>query len=303
MVTLLVNAKGELYTCSQLQDYIFRGREMECCSLLGFVVVTWEESYAHADEKLLDEPSNSKGGWPAHVCAHYLEEHPKTQTHRRVFCAINHNMLLHVAGPWFPCNDDANTYDFYCACMLALLKPWRTKHDIKTDDEMWANAFANFYNNATADQKRIIAGIQYYYESKTACNLNRADGDVLCETVHHVQARTDDMENAEDTMSAMEETCIPLTEQDLKLFKQDQVSPREEFHVHLAIQIAKTHGIFPSMVNPPSISSLSYRFASGDDNLKLLKWLNTMRAMTDKSLTLDQAAPHLPLMAHRISWS
>ena len=153
------------------------------------------------------------------------------------------------------------------------------------------HTFTNFYNHATADQKHIIAGIQYYYESKTACDSNRADGDVLHEVVHHIQARTDDMENTKDTMSVREEMCIPLTEQDLKLFKQDQVSPREEFHAHLAIQIAKTHGIFPSMVDPPSISSLSYRFASGDDNLKLFKWLNTMRAMTDKSLTSDQAAP------------
>jgi len=45
MVTLLTNAKGELYTCSQMQDYVFRGKQMEHCCLLAFVTDTWEETY------------------------------------------------------------------------------------------------------------------------------------------------------------------------------------------------------------------------------------------------------------------
>lgn len=81
MVTLLANAKGELYTCSQLQDYVFRGQEMERCSLLAFAIDTWEETYKYNAEKLQDEATKMKPGCPAHVHTHYLQDHPKWQTH------------------------------------------------------------------------------------------------------------------------------------------------------------------------------------------------------------------------------
>ena len=42
-VTLLCNAKGELYANSQVQDYMYRGPEMERCSYLAFITDTWEE--------------------------------------------------------------------------------------------------------------------------------------------------------------------------------------------------------------------------------------------------------------------
>ena len=67
MVTLLLNGKGELYTCSQVEDYVFRGPEMAHCSLLAFAIDTWEEVYTYDSEKVDEDPSAPKQGWPAHV--------------------------------------------------------------------------------------------------------------------------------------------------------------------------------------------------------------------------------------------
>ena len=50
MVTLLSDNKGQLYSCSQVQDYVFRGPEMAHCCLLAFAIDTWEETYSK-DEK------------------------------------------------------------------------------------------------------------------------------------------------------------------------------------------------------------------------------------------------------------
>jgi len=95
-----------------------------------------------------------------------LPEHPKSRSHRRVFRAKGHSTLPQIAGPWFPHSNDASTYDFYCACMLALLKPWQSPHDLKDDNEIWANAFARFQDHALPQQKHVIAGIQYWMTSR-----------------------------------------------------------------------------------------------------------------------------------------
>jgi len=102
MVTLLSNANGQLYTCSQMQDYIFRGPDMEQCSLLAFVIDTWEEAYMQQEVDAVVDPSVPKHGQPAHIQVHYTADHPKWQTHCRVFHANGHNTLPRITGPWLP---------------------------------------------------------------------------------------------------------------------------------------------------------------------------------------------------------
>ena len=289
MITLLADAKGELYTCSQLQDYLYQGPEMESCCLLAFTIDTWEESYKEG-EAPREGARENKGGQPAHICAHYLEEHPKMWTHCCVYRAMGHSMLPQIAGPWFPCNDDADTYNFYCACMLALLKPWHSKEDLKKAGETWPTAFATFWDNASSTHKCIIAGIQYYYKSKSACDTNRAEETVPCTGGQRGKGRAVDMDDTNATFQATEETCIPVAEQDLIQFQQDQVSPREEAHVALALEIAATCGIFSSETNPQSSPKNSYCLTTGDNERHLLKWLTSMQAMTKKNQTLEDSS-------------
>ena len=286
MITLLANAKGELYTCSQLQDYLYRGPEMESCSLLAFTIDTWEETYKEG-EAPREGACENKSGRPAHIRTHYLEEHPKMWMHHRMYRAMGHSTLPQIAGPWFPRNDDADTYNFYCTCMLALLKPWRGKEDLKNTGETWPTAFATFRDNASSTYKRIIAGIQYYYESKSACDTNRAEETVPCTGGQCRKGRAVDMDDADTTFQATEETCIPVTEQDLIQFQRDQVSLREKAHAALALEIAATCGIFSSVTNAQSSPKNSYCLATGDDERHLLKWLTSMQVMTEKNPTLE----------------
>ncbi|KIO12199.1 hypothetical protein M404DRAFT_95464, partial [Pisolithus tinctorius Marx 270] len=163
VMTLLCSSRGQLYTCMQMQDYLQHGAELEEQSLLAFVCDTWEERYMPKDEEQSQRTSHTRGQ-PAHMCSPYQEQHPKAQTHRQVLRAKGHNTLPQVVGPWLPCHDDSSTYDFYCACMLALLKPWRLAADLKGKDDRWRAAFERFNDSSTPWVARVLASSQYYYD-------------------------------------------------------------------------------------------------------------------------------------------
>ena len=62
MVTLLSDDKGQLYSCSQVQDYVFRGPKMAHCCLLAFAIDTWEETYSNDKKKADIDMSVPKPG-------------------------------------------------------------------------------------------------------------------------------------------------------------------------------------------------------------------------------------------------
>ncbi|KAI5897421.1 uncharacterized protein SCHCODRAFT_02486841, partial [Schizophyllum commune H4-8] len=75
-----------------------------------------------------------------------------------------HNNLPNFVGGPLPRNDDPDQYDFYCASMLTLLKPWRDIRQLKGEAQTWKEAFAEFCDTATAKQRRFLAGAQYFHE-------------------------------------------------------------------------------------------------------------------------------------------
>ena len=283
-VTLLCNSKGELYANSQVQDYIFRGPEMERCSYLAFITDTWEErsstssnTTAHAAPSA--ESGSRRAGRPRHVRSQYTEGHPKRDTHRRVFRSQKHNTLPHIAGPWFPRRDNTAVYHFYCACMLALLKPWRTSNDLKNGNISWADALEQFVANSPPIIRRILAGVQYYYDSKAACDFSSENNESQTTTISRRQEIFDDA--MDGTFDAGEETsagCV-ITEQDLKMFKRSQLSPREEAHANEAINVALSHGMFPMTLPSNAGNRISYHLAAGQDRLRLAHWQAAMKSM------------------------
>ena len=125
---------------------------MEQCSYLAFITDTWEETYKPSAKEAQEAPqvtsSSRHVGRPCHVHSHYTKNHPKWETHRRVFRARNHNTLPQIAGPWFPHQDNPPVHDFYCACMLTVLKPWRTASDLKSDGTSWSAMLEGYIANS-----------------------------------------------------------------------------------------------------------------------------------------------------------
>ena len=64
--------------------------------------------------------------------------------------------LAHFIGRPFPHRDDPEEYEFYCALMLMLLKPWRNlAEDLKPPSQTWQSAFEEFLT-ATSQQGHCV---------------------------------------------------------------------------------------------------------------------------------------------------
>ena len=176
--------------------------------------------------------------------------------------------------------------------MLALLKPWRTANDLKKVNISWADALEQFVANSPAIIRRILAGVQYYYDSKAACDLSSDNHEPQTSTISRRQEIFDDS-TMDGTLDAGEETsslgCV-ITEQDLERFKRSQLSPREEAHANEAINVALSHGMFPMTMPSNAGSTISYHLAAGQDRLRLAHWQAAMKSMAASI----HPSPHQP---------
>ena len=59
--------------------------------------------------------------------------------------------------------------------MLAFLKPWRTLHDLKDSCEDWKAAFERYMQMANQRDRDVVAGCQYYYDSRDGSNSSHVD--------------------------------------------------------------------------------------------------------------------------------
>lgn len=69
-------------------------------------------------------------------CVAYLANHPCSKTKQQVIRTARHNNLANFVGKQFPCSDNPEILQFYCASMLLLLKPWQNlSTDLKAPEE------------------------------------------------------------------------------------------------------------------------------------------------------------------------
>ena len=98
---------------------------------------------------------------------HYLSNHPKANTHYHACRNDNHNFLPNIIGPWLPHQEEeGGTKSYYYATMLAFLKSWRDLQELIGDSETWEIAFNQFMENANQRDHDMVAGCQYYYDSR-----------------------------------------------------------------------------------------------------------------------------------------
>jgi hypothetical protein len=163
---LIGNAEGKLHVQRQVEDYMCRGAEFEEIGFLTFIVETYERRLTSEEKTCLNESDENM--MPSNENCRYIHNHPKKASHIRVRRSENHNVLPNIVGPWFPRrNGDENTRCYYFAAMLALLKPWRKIQGLKDESELWEEAFDKFMASTTQRDKDVVAGCQYYYESRS----------------------------------------------------------------------------------------------------------------------------------------
>ena len=152
---------------SQLTDYAYRGTELETYHLISFVKDTYERHLEHEIpvEGEEGETPRTRPTRIRHTRSLYLPEHAHAGRVCRVIRPANHKNLLSIPGQYFPRNDVPEKYPFYCAAMLALLKPWRVLDDLRRGFPTWEAAIEDFLTRCGQTEKDILANIQYFYES------------------------------------------------------------------------------------------------------------------------------------------
>ncbi|KIO04588.1 hypothetical protein M404DRAFT_142574 [Pisolithus tinctorius Marx 270] len=203
----------------------------------------------------------------------YHEDHLKAETHCQVHCARGHNTLPQVVGPWLPCHDDSSTFNFYCTCMLALLKLWRSGPNLKSEDKEWSAALEHLKASNTPWVTCMLASLQYYYDSKMACKTASVP------VWDHQLA--DAVDDTADGAGECEDWTATLSETDLATFKHDQLSMWEQAHAKHAIAIALQYGVFTTSSPIQPSENYSYRIAIGGNIPQLKAWISAMCAMAD----------------------
>ena len=264
---------------SQVVDYQHRGTELENYNILDFFVDTYETEITKADREaeLFAEDARRGPGRPRNPRVRYLTSHPKSGTVQRVIRSPGHRNLPNFLGRWFPRNNDEEIYDFYCACVLMLLKPWRNlATDLKPSTESWTTAFETFFHSATPRARRALSGIQYFHECESAAQKDSATPPPYKSST---DARIRDDELDEDHVSH----GPGFSEEGLALLKRENLPGREELYGHVAIELARHLGIFGNEQNDWRISQQSLQAnATEDDLARISTWHNLLQSAVDE---------------------
>ena len=169
VMTLIGNTEGKLHVQRQVQDYALRSVEFEMMGFLTFTVETYERRMVLDNENNDHDVHEESNQSTINQYGRYLTDHPKSTTHTRVYRSENHNFLPNIVGCWLPRRDgEESTKPYYYASMLAFLKPWRDLRCLKDECDSWESAFERYMRNATQRDKDVVAGCQYYYDTRTA---------------------------------------------------------------------------------------------------------------------------------------
>ena len=281
MIQLDVGSQGQVYVRSQVADYMHRGVLLALYNVLDFFVNTYEENIKKrlAKTNAIHESDDITQWNNNHVP--YLPEYHKSRHKSRTIRQHNHRNLPNFVGHYFPRRDEPKTYDFYCASLLALLKPWRNLHtDLKDEDESWSEAYEKFLESAPKHIHRIVSGIQYFHECDTAAKEDNRREDpntvpFFAESIEdddHVGGEQRHVDGSEvETFDQIPEP----TEQELVELLANQVPYRERRHAELAIAAAEQAGFFSSGSENQSWiidRDKRARNAQGEDFERLLKW-------------------------------
>jgi len=285
-VTLDVDNSGVLFAKSQLTDYSHRGEEVAGVNFLDFFVDTYEtdipvgERDKPTKELARDGDEHRGPGRPRNTRIRYLPLHPKANSVQRILRSLNHRNLPNFIGRWFPRSDDEETKAFYCASMLALLKPWRSLgNDLKQPDQTWERAFEDFVEGASWKEKRVISGLQYFHECASAAATDSHDSAFAQQLSR--EAEDGNLEGGDSSP-----VSEGLSEEGLAELKAAAVPYREELHGVLAIEVARRAKIFDNNVSLWSTAAAQLpRHPTDDDLRRISSWADQLQADVERKNT------------------
>ena len=275
-----IGSDGRIYVRNQVDDYYYRGKELDEYSVLDFFVDTYEDVLDPEDMDESLEDTDRVPGRPKTSYALYHPSHLKSNERLRKIRQRGHRNLPNFVGRYFPRRDDSNIQDFYCASILTLLKPWRSiLTDLKSQNQTWTQALDSFLIDSPRRKSFVVSGIQLFHESKPS-SMDNTFGDEDQDRTYRND--DDEMYLAPNDVHAEEEINfeneLNLTEEDIDNLYAAQIPIREELHGRTAIEYAKSAKIFPEHQMTWNLNEATgERRATGGDIQLLDRWKTQMQ--------------------------
>ncbi|TFY67448.1 hypothetical protein EVJ58_g1608 [Rhodofomes roseus] len=250
---LTTTSSGHITLASQVEDYTLRGRGLENKSVVSFFVDTYEQSIGSRRSSVVQQESTSvvdqppRRGRPASDRCAYLVNHPRHDNVVRVVRGIGHNTLPNFVGTQFPRNDDVESYNFYCASMLLLFKPWRAIcSDLKGADESWSDSFTRFQAEAPKSTLDCLDSIQHYHACKAAAEADESSGQ---DAVYHGSglgggAGEEDEDRAEMDNAENGSVLVNVTPEMVQAAWRDSLHSNDHGYGVEAVDVGKGVGLF-----------------------------------------------------------
>jgi len=258
-VTLEVQRDGSVVAKSQLTDYQHRGDELESLSLYEFIRDTYDAQITAADKDRFSldvEPEphadQQRRGRPLAARYQYTEGHPRRKTRMRRVRDGAHNTLPNIVGGYFARESNPAELEMFQASMMALLKPWRVQHDLRSNGATWAQEFDNWESVAGATSRQVLDNVRFCQQSQDAARdeqAEQANGNntaterPLNRTTRTLDAMDDGQEDDEGEIS------FQIDEDDIANERERQRSTAGEKHADAALEIACNAKILP----PPGL--------------------------------------------------
>ncbi|TFK59134.1 hypothetical protein BDN72DRAFT_781161, partial [Pluteus cervinus] len=159
---------NEIFALSHVHDYIHRPAELNDWDLYTFVsrcqrvkVSTDGDCIEGSDNEETYEVSKPATKSATKGLYHFKDGHPMAKTHKLSVCQQNKALIPNFVGGTIP-RADRGDYEYYCATMLTLFKPWRSGDDLKDEVDTWNEAFKSF--DFSDFQNGIMKNFQIKYE-------------------------------------------------------------------------------------------------------------------------------------------
>nr|GAT42295.1 predicted protein [Mycena chlorophos] len=200
----------------------------------------------------------------------------------RVVRAPNQEVNLHFIGRWFLRNEDG-TREYYCAQMLLLFTPWRELSELPRSHSTFESAFNTFLRGASAEQKRIIQNIHYFYECSDHAGRRREEEE---QAAQRAASAADSAGEDRGVTTAVANTMAAAamqepTEADIERAREERHAARDRVYGQAAIEIAMEHRMFSEKYATVPVLPLA-RQATVEDTAQYAEWgakvLNFVRA-------------------------
>lgn len=181
----------------------------------------------------------------------------------RVVRSRNHETMPSFIGQWFPRNDDSRERPFYCASIMALLKPWRNLADI--EGSSFESSFETWSRSTTKSNRDIMENIQFFHDASHGAKRRRSEPE------HGTFSESrDEPEPRDSALTTQYHDTQPLTEEDIEIARDNCMARRDVNHGNLALSIAYNVGVFGDAESKGT--GKSAKIAESHDLIQYAQW-------------------------------